>query len=423
MKRQIDRYVISAPLGLSGTQFLAEEPLPLDIKRVVVLELLPPLDGRDKQASAKLRLKFQHLLKVAETGLHIQGLLGLGLAEGTPWLALESLPGSLVALIQDKPAVGQGGGGSEGAGAAELVRRMVEQIAEALAFIHSREAENGGKAGGGLLHHNVNPESILQDAGGQFRLGGLGLVAAQGEEPTCPLHMVRFAAPELLQPELGTIGPTTDLYALGHVACLWALGRRLYRTQFPQVYEDLRSSQEAPPAKWMQWHCSLPTAPPNVHQLLPEFPEALSSVLSRLMAKDHAERFTSATDLLATLRATALGALRGSGAAPEAGGANRGAVTNEPAGGTIPLAGNEPARPAGGDRGAVATASAGGGGGGGGGGRVMYYVRFRGRITGPFDLATLQRQVRQGLISRLHQVSVDQVSWSSATLVDGLFGR
>ncbi|MEI8197321.1 MAG: hypothetical protein WCI73_15595, partial [Phycisphaerae bacterium] len=349
MKRQIDRYVISTPLGTSGTQFLAEETLTLDLKRVVVLELLPPLDGRDKQASAKIRVKFQNLLSVAGTGgpPHIQGLLGLGLAEDTPWLALESLPGNLASLVQDKPAVGSGG--SEGAGAAELVQRMVVQIAEALAFVHSREAEEGAAgAKGGLLHHNVNPESILQDVGGQFRLGGLGLVAAQGEEPTCPLHMVRFAAPELLQPELGKIGPSTDLYALGHVACLWALGRRMYRAQFPQVYEDLRASQEAPPAKWMQWHCSLPTAPPSVHQLLPEFPEALSAVLSKMMAKDQGERFASATDLLAALRATELGGLRAV-AAMGAGAGNR-AVSpgeSEKGGGAIPLAGSEPAGPAG----------------------------------------------------------------------------
>jgi hypothetical protein len=53
---------------------------------------------------------------------------------------------------------------------------------------------------------------------------------------------------------------------------------------------------------------------------------------------------------------------------------------------------------------------------------MKYWVRLRGRVTGPYDLPTLQRQVKQGTLSRLHQVSTDQVTWKSAAELEGLYG-
>jgi hypothetical protein len=53
---------------------------------------------------------------------------------------------------------------------------------------------------------------------------------------------------------------------------------------------------------------------------------------------------------------------------------------------------------------------------------TRYWVRLRGKVTGPFDLPTLQRQVKQGQISRLHQLSADQVKWKQASEIEGLYG-
>lgn len=43
-----------------------------------------------------------------------------------------------------------------------------------------------------------------------------------------------------------------------------------------------------------------------------------------------------------------------------------------------------------------------------------YYIRARGKITGPFDLNALQKLVRRGSLSRIHEVSSDRISWASA---------
>src|SRR5687767_3867747 len=50
-----------------------------------------------------------------------------------------------------------------------------------------------------------------------------------------------------------------------------------------------------------------------------------------------------------------------------------------------------------------------------------YFVRSRGRISGPFDLPGLQKLVRRGQLSRSDQVSPDKVDWSSAGEFEDLF--
>ncbi len=45
---------------------------------------------------------------------------------------------------------------------------------------------------------------------------------------------------------------------------------------------------------------------------------------------------------------------------------------------------------------------------------ILLYVRVRGRIAGPFDFDQLQALARKGQLSRVHQVSTDQMSWTQA---------
>jgi len=122
------------------------------------------------------------------------------------------------------------------------------------------------------------------------------------------------------------------------------------------------------------------------------------------MAKSMADRYVTAKELLADLRArhaapaaavVPAGPLSGTGAvvAGKAGPAKPAATT---AAAPAPLT----PKPAGGP---------------------AYYVRLRGQTSGPYDLPTLQRQARHGLISRLHQVSSDGTSWRAASSVEGLF--
>ena len=50
-----------------------------------------------------------------------------------------------------------------------------------------------------------------------------------------------------------------------------------------------------------------------------------------------------------------------------------------------------------------------------------YFVRTRGRVSGPFDVGSLQKLVRRGMLSRAHEVSSDRQTWSSAGDFEELF--
>src|SRR5438045_3698942 len=50
-----------------------------------------------------------------------------------------------------------------------------------------------------------------------------------------------------------------------------------------------------------------------------------------------------------------------------------------------------------------------------------YFIRARGKITGPFDVPGLQKLVRRGLLSRVHEISSDRLNWSMAGEFEELF--
>jgi hypothetical protein len=51
----------------------------------------------------------------------------------------------------------------------------------------------------------------------------------------------------------------------------------------------------------------------------------------------------------------------------------------------------------------------------------MYFVRLRGKVTGPYTVAQLQALYRRGQFSRVHQVSEDRATWQPATALAEFF--
>lgn len=50
-----------------------------------------------------------------------------------------------------------------------------------------------------------------------------------------------------------------------------------------------------------------------------------------------------------------------------------------------------------------------------------YYVRKRGRVTGPFEIDELLKLKDQGRITRVHELSLDQIEWTPAYEVQDVF--
>jgi hypothetical protein len=53
---------------------------------------------------------------------------------------------------------------------------------------------------------------------------------------------------------------------------------------------------------------------------------------------------------------------------------------------------------------------------------TTYYVRIRGRVTGPYSIADLQKLARTGRVSRAYDVSTNGKDWMPAGKLEGVFG-
>jgi eukaryotic-like serine/threonine-protein kinase len=389
--KKLDRFILRDIIsdGAAGTVYKAEEVLPGDNRRIVALKVLPPIGEGDRIAEERFFNEIKVLAQLAVQP-NVVTIYAMGQTEGYPWLAMEFAETTASTKIGGEPAE-----------VAEVVK-LLEQVGRGLAAMHALKPP--------LVHQDIKPANILMDAGGNYKITDFSLATVVSANRTHGLATVRYAAPELLSSEFGKVGPATDLYSLGHVAYEMALGSRLHRQQFPAVFEG-NSTREPPPNKWMMWHASGNTKPAALDEVKKDFPTAMAEIIARLVAKATAQRYASAEEMLSDLAVVRESVLH---PGPPAGVA---VIPATPApshsAAPIPLAKSAPAAAAAPRAAAPAAQAA---------SNVRYWVRLRGRVSGPFDLPTLQRQIRQGQLSRFHQVSTDQVHWMAATEVEGLFG-
>ena len=393
MKKQFDRFVLTELISKSPhfEVYGGDERLPGGVTRPSVVKVLPAVSKSDPAGERRFVDEVRVLAALAAQP-HVVTFYGVGVADGVPWVATERPPSTLAALLGPAPADPAG------------VARVIEHVARGLAALHAMQPP--------LLHNRLQPSNVLAWPGVHYKVAEFGLSAPAAAEPTLELDLIRYAAPELLSSEFGKAGPAADLYALGHIAYEMALGSKLHARQFPAVVEGVSAARDASPSKWQAWHHSISTTATPVHEAVPTFPRPLSDVIAKLMAKPLASRYATAEEVIAAVAQATTGvAVPAEPAAADAPPARQaGRLASPPP----PL----PARPTA----ASPTASAPPKPPATPGVTERYYVKLRNTVSGPFDAAALQRLARQGQLSRLHQVSLDQRTWKSASTVEGLFG-
>jgi len=387
--KTLDRFVLKDTLsdGSAGTVYKADEILPGDARRTVALKVLPQINPNDEATAARFFNEVKVLAQLA-VHPHVVTIYSMGVTQNYPWLAMEYAEGTLASQLGEAPG-----------DVAEIIK-LLKQVGSGLQAMHSLKQP--------LVHQDLKPANVLVDALGNLKITDFSLATVVAANRTHNLATVRYAAPEILSAEFGKVSPATDLYALGHIAYELALGARQHVKQFPAVFEG-NPQKEPAPNKWMMWHASAHTKPPAIVEVRKEFPPGLSAIIAKLMAKALAERYSFAADLLQDLdretsapvmppSITASGS-RTAAPVPSPPPPPTTATASDSAPPPPPLSVTVPPAPP-----------------------VRLWVRLRGRVTGPYDLPTLQRQIKQGALSRLHQVSSDQINWKSASEIEGLFG-
>ena len=232
------------------------------------LKLTLPRSGGEEEVQRRFVREYRAL-----SGLRHPGILEVdswGSLDGRPYFVMERLDGR---PLREEVELWRGLPPAERFRRAESV---LVQLARALQYIHGR----------GQVHRDVTPANIMMLPDGRVKLMDFGVVKLPGAELTRVgevVGTVAYIPPEQIQG--GQVDARADLYSLGAVLYLMLTGRRPFNARSLAGYLDK--------------HLNRPPRPPR--ELAPTLPQVLDDVCLRLLAKDPAERFSSATHLLYVL--------------------------------------------------------------------------------------------------------------------------
>ncbi|HJQ98049.1 MAG TPA: AAA family ATPase [Candidatus Polarisedimenticolaceae bacterium] len=243
--------------GAMGVVFRATD---LTLRREVAVKALPEAAGSSearerllREARAAAALNHPRIVSVHDVGEHY----------GMPFFVMELIEGE--SLGQAKPKE-----------TAEIVG-IARQILEALDHAH-RHA---------IVHRDLKPENVLL-AGGKVKLADLGLAASPSGSQRITGKGAIVGTASYMAPEqaLGqTVDGRADLYALGVMLYELTTGR------LPFVGDH--------PLAVVSQHVHAPVVPPRA--ICSSISPAVDAVILKLLAKDPAHRFATASDASAAL--------------------------------------------------------------------------------------------------------------------------
>jgi beta-lactam-binding protein with PASTA domain len=257
------RYRLLARLGSGGmADVWCAHDTQLD--RKVALKVLHERFAQDREFVERFRREAS-----AAAGLqhpNVVGVFDRGEFNGTYYIAMEYVEGSSL-----KDLIGRGMSVGE---AIEVTR----QILTAAGFAH----------GNGIVHRDLKPQNVLIDREGRASVTDFGIARAGASEITqtgSVMGTAQYLSPE--QAQGLAVTPGSDLYAIGVVLYEMLTGSVPFEGD-SAVAVALKQVSEPP-------------VPPS--RLNPAIPRALDGVVLKALAKDPANRFTSAGEFLAALDA------------------------------------------------------------------------------------------------------------------------
>jgi hypothetical protein len=261
-----DRYELRALTGSGGMAdvFLAYDRV---LDRDVALKLLKDRYATDEEFVERFRREARSA--AALSNRYIVPVFDRGETEdGTYYIAMEYVPGGDLGDLIER----------EGPLSPRRTAEIGLQVAEALQAAHER----------GTIHRDVKPRTVLITRSGHMKVADFGI--ARAAEATTISHpgdimgSVKYMSPEQAAGE--PVGPESDLYSLGVV---------LYKALTGRVPFDVLTPADLPVE-----HAKGPPRRPS--EANPEVSEALDTVVRRLLARDPADRYRSAAELVEVLR-------------------------------------------------------------------------------------------------------------------------
>ncbi|GAB4208028.1 MAG: hypothetical protein OHK0013_26120 [Sandaracinaceae bacterium] len=267
MIRTLEKYELLEEIGHGGmaTVFRARDT---KLDRLVALKLMHPHLRGAKEARARFRREAQSVARLRHPRiLEIYDYSGEGSEES--YIAAELLTGPTLKVFVEQ--------GDEMP--AEIAACFGIEVARALAAAHEK----------GIIHRDVKPENILLHENRCLKLTDFGIadmvdsqsMTATGQILGSPGHM----APEQIDGQ--QTDARTDVFALGTVLYFLAVGRLPFTGKNPhQILKRILDGDIPDPLRFR-----------------PAIGGRMRAILLKAMAKDPADRYQSAAEVEAALRA------------------------------------------------------------------------------------------------------------------------
>ena len=236
------------------------------LKRVVAIKVLPPELG----FRGDIRSRFLREAQTAAQLSHpnIVPIYSVDEREGLVYFVMACVDGPTLALREHQ----------EGQLPVEQTRRLLREVADALAYAHAR----------GVVHRDIKPDNILIDPdSGRAMVTDFGIARAVegGADSRLTATGVAIGTPAYMSPEQAAgdreIDGRSDLYSLGIVGYQMLAGRLPFEAM-------------STPSMLMKHIVEQPAPVSNFRS---DVPGDLEAAVMRLLEKEPANRFASASEL------------------------------------------------------------------------------------------------------------------------------
>jgi serine/threonine protein kinase len=265
---RLGKYQLQRRLG-EGGMGVVYEALDTMMGRTVALKLLPEKAKKNRETLQRFLLEAHAAGRLSHP--NVVPIYEIDERDGTYYIAMEYLPGG---TLQDR---------IDSSGALDWTEatRLIADACRGLAAAHAA----------GLIHRDIKPANMLLTATGSVKLADFGLAKAEdladmqlttaGKVAGSPIYM----SPQ--QCEGLPLDGRTDLYSLGG--------------SYHSLLTAAMPYEASTPTAMIYAHCFKP--PPDPRLIRPDLPPECADIVQRAMAKDPAERYQTAEEMLADLEA------------------------------------------------------------------------------------------------------------------------
>ena len=228
--------------------------------------ILKVLDPRCSRSDDIDRLKHEYAIGKALDIRNVVRPLALETFQGLPALVMEDFGGESLDRLLGAPM------------GTERFLQLAIRIATAIAEVHRH----------GIIHRDIKPYNIIVDPRGEVKLTDFGLASRLPLKHTPPQGPTQiggslpYMSPEQTGRMNRAVDSRTDLYSLG--------------VTFYQMLTGRLPFEARDPLEWI--HAHIARAPPPVSEIVPEVPEEITRIVTKLLAKMADDRYQSAGGLV-----------------------------------------------------------------------------------------------------------------------------